>query len=367
MRPSLPVCFKTGFLAATTLITGLTLSGLTHANNPPPAIKVEAPNVYVVKKGDTLWDISGQYLSEPWRWPEIYRTNPQIRNPNLIYPGDRLILCIIKGERLIGIDDGEGCAGLEARMTGQKAAIARYEPLSSAISAIPLSDIKSFLYFAQVVDPVALKGTPYILASKSGSIITGAGNTVYARGAKLILGEDYGIYRAGDFYFDPDTGKTLGQEVQQIGKALAVSTSGKDITTLEITQSMREEVREGDRVFIDLDDAYQPIFYPNAASANLSGEVLKVLGSLGSATANSVVSVDMGRLDGAKAGDVFTIYRDGATVLDRRAQGELVELPSERSGMLMIFKTFDKVSYAYVLEADEIVRPGDQLLSPLAF
>lgn len=337
------------------------------ANNPAPRIKAEAPNVYVVQKGDTLWGISGKYLSEPWRWPEIWATNKQIKNPHRIWPGDKLILCIIKGKRVVGIDDGEGCAGLERRMTGEASPMVRYEPLSSAISAIPLSYIKPWLYNSQIVDPAPLQHVPYVLASKEGNIITAAGNKIYARGPKLIVGEDYGVYRLGEIYQDPATGDILGQEVFQIAKGLVTATEDNGVSSIELTNTYREEVREGDRVFIELTDAMPPIFYPKAGTSLRQGQIIRVMGSLGNAAKDSVVAVNIGSADGVEAGAVFAIYRKGKLVRDDHADGEAVRLPSERSGMLMIFKTFNKISYGYVLDSDIPLSIGDELRPPQGF
>lgn len=350
-------------------LAGLALMATTtvQANNPPPRIKVEAPNVYVVKKGDTLWDISGKYLQQPWRWREIWAANRQIKNPHRIWPGDRLILCIIQGKRYVGIDDGEGCAGLEKRMTGSKPGLVRYEPLGSAITAIPLSAISSALYNSQVVDPAALKGTPYVIASKNRNIITGEGNKIYVRGPKLIIGEQYGVYRKGKPYFEQGTNALLGQEVFQIATGIVTHVADNGISSVELKKSFREEVREGDHVFVSLSGATPSIFYPKAAPAIKNKQIIRVLGSLGNAAKGSVVAVNTGEYEGVQPGHVFSIYRKGALIRDDKNGGDAVRMPSERAGMLMVFKTFGKVSYAYVLDSDIPLKLGDELRSPLGF
>lgn len=358
------------FAAALTLSAATMMSASVQANNPAPRIKAEAPNVYVVKKGDTLWDISSKYLNHPWRWREIWAANRQVKNPHRIWPGDKLILCIIKGKRYVGIDDGEGCAGLERNMTGRvsaKGARIRYESLGSAITAIPLSSIKSYLYNGQVVDPVAFNDTPYVVASKDRNIITGVGNKVYVRGPKLIVGQQYGVYRKGEPYFEPKTNAMLGQEVFQVASGIVTDVADNGISSLELKKSYREEVREGDRVFVDLDSSLPPIFYPKAGPSVQGASIIRVLGSLGTAAKDSVVTVNIGDYQGVKPGDVFSVYRKGALIRDDMNGGDAVRMPSERSGMLMVFKTFGKVAYAYVLESDIPLKIGDELRSPLGY
>ena len=147
-----------------TSFSGAMLMSTAYANNPPPTIKADAPNRYIVKKGDTLWDISGRYLDSPWRWKEIWATNKQIKNPNLIYPDDILILCVIQGKTLIGVDTGEGCAGVEKQLIGNAvASTVTITSTANSIPAIPLSAIQHWLDKTIIVDPRDFNTTPYIL------------------------------------------------------------------------------------------------------------------------------------------------------------------------------------------------------------
>ena len=150
-----------------TTFSGAMLMTTAHANNPPPTIKADAPNRYIVKKGDTLWDISGRYLDSPWRWKEIWATNKQIKNPNLIYPNDILILCVIQGKTLIGVDTGEGCAGVEKQLTGNVvSSTVSVTSTANSIPPIPWSAIQHWLDKTIIVNPADFNTTPYILASK---------------------------------------------------------------------------------------------------------------------------------------------------------------------------------------------------------
>ena len=147
-----------------------------YANNPAPTIKADAPNRYTVKKGDTLWDISGRYLESPWRWKEIWATNKQIKNPNLIYPNDILILCVIQGQTLVGIDTGEGCAGIEKQLTDSGVDAVTVTSVANSIPAIPLTAIQHWLDRSTIVRPEDFNSTPYILASKNRNLITASGD-----------------------------------------------------------------------------------------------------------------------------------------------------------------------------------------------
>ena len=336
-----------------------------HANNPPPTIKADAPNRYTVKKGDTLWDISGRYLDSPWRWKEIWATNKQIKNPNLIYPNDILILCVIQGKTLIGVDTGEGCAGVEKQLTSNVVATSvAITSSANSIPAIPLSAIQHWLDKTLIVNPQDFKATPYILASKKRNLITASGDKVYAKGVPLIVGQRYGVYREGEMYVDPRTQQVIGLEVTQVATGLATAVESNGVTSLQLTESYGKEVREGDRVFVELNNSIPPVFYPTPASVNRGGMIVRVMDSISSAARGSVVAVNLGRVQGAKPGDVLTVYQKGPLVRDTIDNDNAVRLPSEPSGMVMVFNTFDNISYAYVLSSELPLNVGDQLLPP---
>ena len=348
-----------------TAFSGAILMSTAHANNPAPTIKADAPNRYIVKKGDTLWDISGRYLDSPWRWKEIWATNKQIKNPNLIYPNDILILCVIQGKTLIGVDTGEGCAGVEKQLTSNVVATSvAITSSANSIPAIPLSAIQHWLDKTLIVNPQDFKATPYILASKKRNLITASGDKVYAKGVPLIVGQRYGVYREGEMYVDPRTQQVIGLEVTQVATGLATAVESNGVTSLQLTESYGKEVREGDRVFVELNNSIPPVFYPTPASVNRGGMIVRVMDSISSAARGSVVAVNLGRVQGAKPGDVLTVYQKGPLVRDTIDNDNAVRLPSEPSGMVMVFNTFDNISYAYVLSSELPLNVGDQLLPP---
>lgn len=357
-----------------TAIAGLLLSTVAMANNPPPTVKADAPNRYIVKKGDTLWDISGKYLDAPHRWREIWATNKHIKNPNLIYPNDVLILCVIKGQTLVGVDTGEGCAGIEKQMEAdatqpmnaeavqavQPQAIVSYE---QSIPIIPLSAIRNWLTRSMIVHPTDYENTPYVLASKDRNLITSVGNTIYARGVPLIVGQRYGVYRKGEPYVDNTTNQSLGLEVSQVATAVVTNVSDNGVSSLKIVSTHGSEVREGDRVFVQADAAMPPVFYPVPAEVTRGGLIVRVMDSVGAAAKNSVVAINLGAVHGAQPGHVLDVYKKGALVRDPK-DNSVVRLPSELAGQLMIFKSFNQISYAYVLSAETPLGVGDRLLPP---
>lgn len=356
---------KTAKALLLTAFSSAMLMTTANANNPPPTIKADAPNRYIVKKGDTLWDISGRYLDSPWRWKEIWATNTQIKNPNLIYPDDILILCVIQGKTLIGVDTGEGCAGVEKQLLGNAvASTVTVTSTANSIPPIPLSAIQHWLDKTIIVNPQDFNTTPYVLASKNRNLITASGDKVYAKGVPLIVGQRYGIYREGELYVEPKTQKVIGLEVSQVATGLVTATETNGVTSLQLTDSYGKEVREGDRVFVELNNSIPPVFYPAPASVSRGGLIVRVMDSISSAAKGSVVAVNLGSAQGAKPGDVLTVYQKGPLVRDTKDNDMPVRLPNEPSGMVMIFNTFDHISYAYVLDSELPLNVGDQLLPP---
>lgn len=354
----------------TTSITGLMLfaGSAVYANNPPPTVKVDAPNRYIVKKGDTLWGISGRYLDNPLQWRKIWAANRQIKNPNLIYPGDILILCVIKGQTLVGIDTGKGCAGVEEAVSApagsspsQKVTIT---PLNDSIPPIPLSAIQYWLERVAIVNPEDLETTPYVLASKNRNLLTSVGDTIYAKGVPLIVGQKYGIYRVDEPYVNNSTQQVVGVEVKEVASGVVTAVANNGVSSIKLLKAYGEEVREGDKVFVGLGNYLPPVFYPTPAKVNRGGLIVRVMDSISQAAKGSVVTINLGSKNGAKEGDVLDVYRKGPLVRDVEDNDAPVRLPSEMAGHVMIFKAFDNLSYAYVLDSEIPLSVGDQLVAP---
>ncbi len=356
------------------LVAGLLAGSAVAADSKPVDVKENAPERYTVQKGDTLWDISNRYLKDPWRWPEIWEVNPQVRNPHLIYPGDKLLLCRIEDRNVVAVDAGGGCAEVAERMTNRATARAdansdklmpqiRSEPLSVAIPAVPLQAIRSFMTGSRVVNPGDLEKAPYVLAGLGHRIIGGAGEQMYARGPGLAVGDSYGVYRRGRTYVDPDSGEVLGIEAQDIGGGTLTAVEG-EVGTLDIARTT-QEVRIEDKLLIAESMPVTPVFHPRNPDNVKPGRILQILNSLGSGGLNSIVVVNRGDRDGVQPGHTFAVYQRGGVVRDR-AKDEMVRLPSERAGLAMVFRTFNKVSYAIILKAGTRISQGDEIRPPVS-
>lgn len=342
-------------------------------NRTPPSLRGDAPNVYIVKKGDTLWDISGRYLRQPWRWPEIWAANRHVRNPHWIYPGDRLLICIINGRTVIGRDEGDGCAGIERRMGDTGLPVVRLEPqvrvlpLDLAIPIISLSSIQHWLKHSRVVSVEDVQAAPYVLGNRDNRVIAAAGQSIYVRGTGLVTGQQYGVYREGIDYVVERGNKiveNLGRELSQVASG-TVTAINNDIATVELTRSYEGEVRKGDRVLLEDTTPLPNTFYPiQPDQVATGGRVIRILDSISSAAKNSVIVFDRGTADGAAAGQVFAIYQRGQITTDPKT-GEKVQLPNERIGLAMIFRAFSRVSYAIVLESELPIKVEDEIRSPL--
>lgn len=338
-------------------------------NTPPPSLKANAPHVYVVKKGDTLWDISGKFLKKPWRWPEIWASNKHVKNPHWIYPGDRLLLCSLNGKPLIGKDEGDGCTGIIARYTGKTTQKVypqiRIEELDNSVPVIPLQNIKQWLNQNIVINVESVKDLPYVLGNEDNRVITGKGQKIYIRGEGVQIGGRYSVFRETTPYiFQDKNGNKInaGIELVQVAAGLAVEQKN-DISTLELTDSYQQEVRRGDLVLPEYQAELPTMFYPTAKNEVLAGgKIIRVLDSISRAASHSVVTLDRGMLEGAKLGQVFSISQRGEIVKDPKTKKN-VELPDQKIGHLMVFKTFDHVSYAYVLDSTLPIKVGSTIQS----
>ena len=338
-------------------------------NINPPALKAGAPQVYVVKKGDTLWDISKRFLKNPVRWPEIWASNKHVKNPHWIFPGDRLLMCTYNGRPIIGKDEGDGCEGIIRRYTGgtKLQPQVRIESLNNAIPVIPLEYIQHWLERTSIVAPESIQSTPYILGTADQRVLAAKGQTVYARGNGLEIGQRYAVYREGEPYMlTGANGKKFNAGLELIQVAAGVAVRGEnDITTLELNDTYNSEVRRGDRVLPEYDPMLPTLFYPtNAEDVVTGGHVVRVMGSIGTAAQNSVVTIDRGSLQGVQVGHVFSINQKGEVVTDPKTK-ERVQLPGQRIGNVMVFKSFEHLSYAYVLDSELPIKVGAGIQPPL--
>jgi hypothetical protein len=311
------------------------------------------PDTYTVVKGDTLWDIAGVFLDQPWQWPEIWVANDQIENPHLIYPGDVLRLVYRDGKPV-----------LEVVRTIKMSPEVRVVQSAAPVTTIPLEHIEAFLQGAQIFqDEASFLANPYMIQGAQQNLIVGQGQQVFARGESgwAAAAHHYGVYRGGNTMIDPITEEILGFEALEIG-AVSVLDEGDDIARLEVTRS-RMEMRPADRVVELNQEDLTPLYYPAAPEADIDALILAVDGGVSQVGNMSVVTVNKGAREGLEPGNVLAIWKAGEVVRDP-VTGDAIQLPEQYAGVLMIFKPFDKMSYALVLEADRPLKVGDFVRTP---
>ncbi len=320
------------------------------------------PDSYTVVKGDTLWDISGKFLHYPWQWPEIWEINPQIKNPHLIYPGDELVLTYVEGQpRIRRVGSGP-------RPTYKLSPTKRIEELNLAIPTIELEKITPFLTGNTIVRKNNLNKAPYIVGTSEDHLIAASGYEVYANNIPI---EDnnfrFGIYYMGKSYINPDKPREiLGYEAIYLGEAELIRKGSP--ATLRVTKS-RAEIINGSRLLALNDTEINSNFIPKAAQTKRIGRILGSLTSglqaaVNNISATDVVLINFGDRDGIEVGDVFNVFRKGNIVSDPLVKTSKVKLPDEFAGNMLVFKTFKKISYAIIMDANQIIKVGDLAVSP---
>lgn len=354
---------------------------------PLSELAPNAPDEYTVKRGDTLWAISKVFLKSPWRWPELWGMNLQdIANPHRIYPGQVLYLDKSNGRARLGLRRGDGATGSGG--TIKLTPRTRYESASDlALPAINPNLIEAFLTEPEILDDEAtLAAAPRIVGANDNRVLLTRGDRAYARGtpaAPLLLAEDgplpqLRVFRSATPLKDPGTGEILGYEAQYLGKVRlergesseTLQQDGKSSTmavpaTVDVVAA-REEIRAGDRLLPE--PPRQLVSYvPRAPQQAIEGgRIVSVYGNAVSYIGqNQIVSINKGRRDGIESGHVLAILKNGETIIDRTGgTRETLKLPNERAGLLMVFRTFEKASYALVLEINDNPRAGDLLANP---
>ncbi len=332
-----------------------------EAETQVTAIKRDYPDRYVVKKGDTLWDIAARFLKSPWLWPEVWNINPKIRNPHLIYPGDVVLLHYVDGQPFLTLEGAGGVLpppkGIDTVKLSPKV---HAEPLEQAITTIPRSAIDAFLYAHRIIGEKELELAPYIVSSFEQHLISGPGHKIYVRQLENPKTVGFQIVRPGAVYRHPETDEILGYEAINLGESNLVKV-GKP-STLRINRAFLE-ILDGDYL-LPLNKERKTInFLPKAPNNKVKGYIISVINGVTDIGQNNVVALSLGRREGMEEGDVLDIYQGGVTVRDRKAN-EPVKLPDEKAGILMVFRVFDKVSYALVLEATRVLHVMDVVQNP---
>lgn len=325
------------------------------------------PDVYYVKQGDTLWDISSTFLDSPWDWPELWHVNQEIENPHLIYPGDVIRLVYVDGRPRLELER-TGDQPVEKMMTDgsivKLVPKARVTSLDTAIPTIPLNTIQKFMLDAQVLTAKEIEASPYVIGGQDKRVIFGKDDTVYARdriNSWEPLNQGYGFYRVGERYVDPQTKEVLGYEALQVGAGKVVNHDG-EVLTLYVFDS-RESITPNDRVMSTPERRMTSTFQPSAPSTDIQARIIRLFGRLSSVALYDVVALNKGIHDGLREGNVLVVKQRGEVVTDTNTR-EAVRLPDVNAGTLIVFRAFERVSYALVIRSTLPIYPNDLATNP---
>lgn len=337
------------------MILFLSLLSVTQAKAENIILRSDTPDHHVVVPGDTLWGIASKFLKDPWRWPEIWGLNrEQMKNPHKIYPGDRVILeKTPQGSRLRLADDEAGI-----RTVKLSPRIRTEQSSSAAIPSIPAAAIEPFLSQPLVIEKDGLDDAPYILGSSEGRVVLSTGNTAYVSGMPEDKGLTWQIFRPGKALKDPDKkDRILGYEATYLGNARADAFA--DVSTITITRAS-EEVLKGDRL-VPAPDTIFNNYAPHAPDFAINGRIISVYGGVTEIGRGAIVALNKGGLDGLEMGHVLAIYRKSQA---KSLKGQVVQLPDERTGLVFVFRVFDKISYALVVQSTHSIKILDAVKTP---
>lgn len=344
-------------------------------------LKPDAPQNYVVKKGDTLWDISSLYLASPWKWKELWSWNPQIQNPHLIYPGDSLALQYgANGEPQLRLVKGIVKLSPQVRVVAKD---------SAAIPTVPLNVIEPFLSHQLSLVDTNLDEFPMVLGSNNNVKLNTKGQLLYTKG-NVVANALYGIYRLGEDYKSLESNQVLATKLQLTGVVRGVRSgdlaSGQPATVL--VEQVKQEIRPGDVLMpLNLNSDFSAHFKMTRPNEMLAGQIIGSANPLSLFGKMSVVVLDLGKDDQILEGHILDIMKQSPTVIEGRHGPRYLEdanrlekfvkatselfgtentedstvwtMPKEKVGELMVFRVFDKVSYALVTDTKEPVRVGD--------
>lgn len=376
-----------------TLIVTIVLLTISPIRADEIKLNADLPDSYVVQKGDTLWDISSKFLQEPWRWPEIWQVNPQIADPHLIYPGDVISISYKDGVPMLTVDRDGNTLRPRSTRSGRSVKLSpalRSSEHAEAITTIPIDVIEQFLVRPLVVSDNEMNDWPYIVSSYDQHLIAGNGNRVYVRGLSSgSQAQRYSVYRKGAAYRSGKDGNRsiLGYEALHV--ADAVIENGGDPATAVIVDSSRE-VLVGDRLVAQSTTDFNTDFIPRSPSTPISGSVISVIDGVSEIGQYQVIVLDVGESDGIAIGNVVGVYQSGEIISDRvnldedwrhrggsegaydadafmaylgkkKAAGEEIQLPEEYAAVVMVFRTFGKISYGLVMEASAPIHLYDMV------
>ncbi|GAB2893091.1 LysM peptidoglycan-binding domain-containing protein [Uliginosibacterium flavum] len=323
-------------------------------------LAANAPDSYVVKKGDTLWAISGVFLRDAWRWPEVWKMNQdQIRNPHLIYPGQIVVLDRNSNTLSMGRQVSGGVNGVE-KLSPQVYS----KDVISPIASIPLDAIRPFLTEPLVSETEDSPTEPTVVAIDQERVLAGAGDVIYAKNLNGNPIDAWHVYRRAKVLKDPVSKQVLGYEAQYVATArVTIPANGDKAAEMRVMTSKHEIVPS---------DRLQPAGKsellaapPHAPMTAIAASVVSIYGGVDVGGRNSVIAVSAGKNAGLEPGHVLAISRNnGSTIYRGDSKAEVVNMPDTRTGLLYIFRVFNRVGYGLIMEASGPVKIGDKVANP---
>jgi LysM domain len=343
------------------LVSAIPAGAIAQAPKTPLALRPDAPERYVVVPGDTLWSIAQRYTDSPWRWSELWNLNKdEIKNPHRIYPGNVIVL-----------DRASGQLSLDSKTVKLSPKVRAESTAMTVIPSIPPSAIEPFLSRPLVIEPDGLDNAPSIVAAHSSRTVLDTGSRGFVRGIGGSKESDWFMYRRGQPLVDPETKTTLGYEAIYLGTARVFQAGEPAI--IELT-SVTREVVIGDKL-VPAGKPQIPVYAPRAPSSAIQGQVVGLYGNraqLAEAAIGAIISINRGKAQGVEPGNVLALYRLGTTVGESQGakygwtskQGSDLKIPNERYGLAFVFRVFDRVSYALVMQATRPVFVNDVVQNP---
>lgn len=330
------------------------------------AIRDDNPGIYTVVRGDTLWGISARFLTDAWEWPKVWKANPGIKNPHLIYPGDQIALrydangvpSLVVSRNGQEISDNEiysGAGGGTEKLSPR----IREESLQDAIPMIAGDAIRQFLAYPRVVSARQLAKAPYVIGNHEGRLTSALGHEIYARGNLDPAQQSYAIFRKNKALRDPVTRELLGHEITHVASAALLEVGNP--ATLLITNN-KMETMSGDRLMQPGPGFAQHSYIPRTpAVQGGEGRIVSLVNALSQSGRNQIVVLNLGEEAGVRVGDVLAVERRGGKIKDRFSgrKHQKVAIPNSRTGVVMVFQTFGKVSYALVMESTRPINTND--------
>jgi hypothetical protein len=312
-------------------------------------IRGDAPDQHVVVKGDTLWDISGKFFKDPWKWPRIWGINKDtIKDPHWIYPGNIIFLDRSTGTLRIG--DASRTIKLSPQIRDGNSS-------HDAIPSIPAKMIEPFLSQPLVIEEGSLTGAPTLVALQEGRVIAAIGDSAYAKGLSGSAGDKWQVYRPGKTFTDPQSHEVLGREAIYLGDVEV--TKLDDISSTKVTR-IKQEINLGDRL-IQPSSELPNNYLPRVPDTKFDARVISSYGGVSQAGQNTVVTLNKGKREGIQSGHVLALYSHGQQT---KFEGKSITLPDERYGLVFVFRVFEKVSYALVMQTKLPVQLLDKASTP---